>query len=231
MTLVLTAHGSIDPRSAANAHAVAAEIASQRPGLDVRVAFLERSAPHLRDVLTDDAVVVPFLLADAYHAQVDIPAAIDESGARRVRRADVLGEDPRLLSVLRDRLTEADVSLDDSDVGVVFAAVGSSRPDANRQTACAARAFATGTAWHVGAAFVTGPRPTVPTAVRQLRRAGARRVVVAPWFLAPGTLTDRLADVAAAHDTVVAPPLGAHPLVAATVLDRYDSALRRRAAA
>ena len=37
-----------------------------------------------------DAVVVPLLLADAYHARVDIPAMIAESGVD-VRQADVLG--------------------------------------------------------------------------------------------------------------------------------------------
>ena len=68
--------------------------AATRPGLDVRVAFCEQNSPNLRDVLatgTPDAVVTPLLLADAYHARVDIPAMIADSGA--ARQADVLGED------------------------------------------------------------------------------------------------------------------------------------------
>ncbi len=40
------------------------------------------------------AVVVPLLLADAYHARVDIPAMIADAGVD-VDQADVLGEDPR----------------------------------------------------------------------------------------------------------------------------------------
>ena len=50
------------------------------------------------------------LLADAYHARVDIPAIDRGLGRPRAVRPDVLGEDPALLHVLRQRLTEAGVS-------------------------------------------------------------------------------------------------------------------------
>ena len=105
--LVLAAHGSVDPRSAAVTHAVAGRIRRLRPWLDVRAAFLEKTDPDLRDVLVDlpAGVVVPFLLADAYHARIDIPEMIVAAGAR-VEQAEVLGEDPALLSVLRQRLSE-----------------------------------------------------------------------------------------------------------------------------
>ena len=56
------------------------------PSLDVRVAFCEQNFPNLRDVLPTlpkHAVVVPLLLADAYHARVDIPAMIADAGTRR----------------------------------------------------------------------------------------------------------------------------------------------------
>ena len=49
--LILTAHGSVDPRSSATTHAVADLIRRQRPGLDVQVAFCEKSTPNLGDVL------------------------------------------------------------------------------------------------------------------------------------------------------------------------------------
>ena len=71
-----------------------------RPGLDVAGCVLEQNSPNLRDVLATvrngHAVVVPLLLADAYHARVDIPAMIAESGAD-ARQAGVLGEDDRLV--------------------------------------------------------------------------------------------------------------------------------------
>src|ERR1700751_4846882 len=82
--LVLTAHGSRDPRSAANARAVAGQVARMRPDLDVRLAFCELNAPSLMDVLNvcpAAAFVTPLLLADAHHARVDIPAQIARCGA------------------------------------------------------------------------------------------------------------------------------------------------------
>lgn len=233
MTLVLTAHGSADPRSAAVTQAVAGRIRRLRPWLDVEAAFLEQTTPNLADVLagTREAVVVPFLLADAYHARTDIPAAIEASG-RPVRQAGVLGEDPALLAVARHRLAEAGVSPDDDGLGVLVVAVGSSRPAANARTATVAPALSAGTRW-VGAevGFATGPYANLGDAAAGLRARGARRVVIAPWFLAHGRITDRVADFAAAHGCAMAEPLGSHNMVAATVLDRFDAATTALAAA
>lgn len=232
--LVLTAHGSADPRSAVNTHAVADTIRRMRPGLPVRPAFCEQSAPNLVDVLRDvgdRAVITPLLLADAFHARTDIPAMIAESGVA-ARQAAVLGEDDQLLAVLRRRIAEAGVSAKDSGVGVIVAAVGSSRPDANARTATVASTLALDTRWSgVTTAFATGPKPSLPEAVHRLRLRGADRIVIAPWFLAHGKITDRVAEFAAAHGIPMAAPLGAHRLVAETVLDRFDSVISRRVAA
>jgi sirohydrochlorin ferrochelatase len=230
-SLVLTAHGSADPRSAASAHEVAQTVRMLRPEVDVRVAFCEQNFPNLRDVLTAvgrDAVVVPLLLADAYHARVDIPAMIANT---TVRQADVLGEDDRLVAVLRQRLTHAGVSQLDPDVGVIVTAVGSSRPQANARTALVADYLIQHTRWTATTAFATGPHPTLAEATEVLRTRGAKRLVVAPWFLAHGRITDRVAEFAEAHQMTMAAPLGPHRLVAETVLDRFDQALEGRAAA
>ncbi len=234
MTLVLTAHGSADPRSAAVTHAVAGRIRRLRPWLDVRPAFLELNGPGLLDTLGGlhtPGVVVPFLLASAFHARVDIPAVIEESGAM-VDRAEVLGEDPALLAVLRQRLAELGVSPDDEGVGVLVVAVGSSRPDANARTATVARALGAGTRWAgAGVAFATGPYADLPDAAERLRTRGVERLVIAPWFLAHGRITDRVAEYADAQGIAMAEPLGSHNLVAATVLDRYDAVTAGAAAA
>ena len=68
-------------------------------------------------------------------------------------------------------------------------------------------------------------------AAHRLHRLGADRIVIAPWFLAHGRITDRVADFAATHDIPMAAPLGSHRLVAETVLDRFDAALTLAAAA
>ncbi len=232
--LVLTAHGSADPRSAATARAVVDTIRRLRPGLDVRVAFCEQNAPNLRDVLAavpaGGPVVVPLLLADAYHARVDIPAMIAESGVD-ARQADVLGEDERLIHVLRQRLEHAGVSRLDSEVGVLVTAVGSSRAQANLCTAAVARELTLTTRWTATTAFATGPRPALGEAAELLRSRGASRLVVAPWFLAHGRITDRVAAFAQSAQIPMSAPLGAHRQVAETVLDRFDAVAAARVAA
>jgi sirohydrochlorin ferrochelatase len=212
---------------------VAEQIRRQRPALDVRPAFCEQTSPNLRDVLarSPDAVVTPLLLASAYHARVDIPEMIAVSGAD-ARQADVLGEDERLLRVMHQRLAETGVSQDDPEIGVLVVAVGSSWDAVNVRTASVARALAAESRWAGAAtAFATGPRPSVETAAQRLRRRGATRLVIAPWFLAHGRITDRVANFARANGIAMAEPLGAHPLVAQTVLDRFDQALAARVAA
>jgi sirohydrochlorin ferrochelatase len=231
--LVLAAHGSADPRSAASAHEVAQTIRMLRRDVDVRVAFCEQNSPNLRDALAAtgrNAVVVPLLLADAYHARVDIPAMIRES-APTCLQADVLGEDDRLIAVLRQRLTHAGVSQLDPDVGVLVTAVGSSRPQANARTAVIADSLVQHTTWTATIAFATGPRPTLDEATEALRARGATRLVIAPWFLAHGRITDRVAEYARAQRISMAAPLGPHRLVAETVLDRFDEAVAAPVAA
>ena len=234
MSMVLTAHGSADPRSSATTHAVADQIRRIRPALDVRVAFCEKSAPNLRDVLTGldrPAVVTPLLLARAYHARVDIPAMIAEAGVD-VLQADTLGEDPRLVQVLRHRLFEVTIDADQADIGVLVVAVGSSHTDANTGTATLADALARGSRWAgVRVAYATGPAPSIDDGIAELRELGAARIAVAPWFISAGRITDRVAAIASAAGIAMAQPLGAHRLVATTVLNRFDEAVAQRLAA
>jgi sirohydrochlorin ferrochelatase len=236
-TLVLAAHGSVDHRSSAVAHALAGRIRRLRPGLRVCAAFLEKSEPYVGDVLSevarthDSATVVPMLLASAHHARVDLPSVIEQSGAP-VRQADVLGEDPALITLLGRRVADVGASADQRDLGVIVVAVGSSDGHANARTATLAPALAARTKWAgVEVAFATGPEPTVAEAAARLRLRGARRLVIAPWFLAHGRITDRVATSAVGLGIPMAEPLGAHNLVAATLLDRFDESHVARIAA
>nr|WP_237674112.1 sirohydrochlorin chelatase [Mycolicibacterium aichiense] len=233
-TVILTAHGSADPRSAVTTYAVAEQIRVARPALDVRVAFCEKQAPNLSDVLRTldgPAVVSPLLLASAYHARVDIPEMIADTGAD-VIQADTLGEDPRLVRVMRERLAQHQIHQFERGLGVLVVAVGSSHAAANARTAALADVLGRGTRWSgVQVAYATGPQPSVQDGIDLLRERGARRIVVAPWFIAPGRITDRVAAIADAADLSMVAPLGAHRLVAETVLDRFDTAVANRLAA
>lgn len=241
--LVAVAHGSRDPRSAATIRALLDVTRGLAPELDIRESFLDLSEPLLTDALRGlyaaghrEVVVVPLLLGVAYHARVDLPALVAEVTAQcpglEVRVSGVLGIDPVLEAVALDRLAEAGAGLDDPGLGILLAGVGSSNVAANDAVAGIT------TRWHLRRglratpAFASATQPDVPAAVARLRAHGARRLVVAGWFLAPGLLPDRIARLAREADpsVVIAGPLGPDPRVARLVLERYDVAVSRVAA-
>jgi sirohydrochlorin ferrochelatase len=246
--LVLVAHGSRDPRAATANRALARAVGRLRRGLDVRVAFLDHDGPRLGSVLSavassgaGPATVVPLLLTSAYHGQVDMPAALAEARAAGLRLevslADVLGPvegavDDLLLAALRRRLLAADgaarvwsglgASLD----GVVLAAAVTRSAAAQATVSLAASALGSalgGVPCRV--AYASAAAPTGAEAVASLRAAGARRIGVASYFLAPGLLYEVVtASARAAGAAVVAEPLGGASELARLVLARAATA-------
>ncbi|MGG7103710.1 sirohydrochlorin chelatase [Rhodococcus sp. 24CO] len=233
--LIAVAHGSRDPRSARVIAAAVAALREARPDLDVRLAFLDLNAPSIDQVLDGvaadgytQAVAVPMLLGNAFHARVDLPGLLAAAALRHpqltVFQADVLGRDTRLIEAVRERILEAGADPGDPSVGVALAAVGSSDARANAATAELASTLLSGTNWSgVHICFATSAEPTVAQAISALERGGAERVVVAPWFLAPGLLTDRLSAAAstASLPTRFAHTIGGHSLLVETMIDRY----------
>lgn len=202
-------------------------VRSTAPDLDIRLAFVELVEPDvataLRAIPPDRGVIlVPLLLSSGYHDQVDIPAAVAAARPDTVRTA-VLGPDPLLATALADRLAEAGGGAD----AVVLAAAGSGDPAAVAsvvtQTELLAAELATrrGRPVPVTAAYGSAAAPDVRTAVAAARSAGAGRVAVATYLLAPGFFADRLG---AAGADLVAAPLGAHPAVVELVLRRFAAA-------
>ncbi|AOS65078.1 sirohydrochlorin chelatase [Actinoalloteichus hymeniacidonis] len=237
-TLVAIAHGSRDSRSPATIDRLVRAVREARPGLVVRAGYLELSTPSLDEVLAEvepGSVLVPLLLGHAYHAGVDIPAAIEravrERPGLRLRIAGVLGPDARLEAAVLRRLAEVGVDPTMSEVGVVLAGAGSSQEKSNGLVRQVALDWSRRHGWaRVVPAFASATSPSAAEAVQELRAAGAGRIVVAPWFLAPGLLLNRVIDAvrAEAPDAVVAEPMGAAPEVTEVVLSRFASAVEER---
>jgi sirohydrochlorin ferrochelatase len=248
--LVAVAHGSADPRAAAaitDLMAVVRARASRAglPGLPVRAAYLGHALPSVPDVLEAlceerppgpaharrAVVVLPLLLTAAYHSDTDLPAVLREAASRlprlRIGYGDPLGPHPSLLGALQRRLAEAGTgaaaSAPAGDTAVVLAAAGSSRPGANAAVAQVAAAWQSAQGWRdVIPAFASAASPTPAEAVTRLRRAGAPRVVVASYLLAPGYFADRVREASlAAGADVVSAALGAAPEVVDVILERY----------
>ncbi|MFT4010962.1 MAG: sirohydrochlorin chelatase [Nocardioidaceae bacterium] len=232
--LVTLAHGSRDPRSAATIKALTTRVRSLRPGLRVESAFLDHNRPDFQTVVDrlvdagfDEIVVVPLLLSQAFHAKVDVPAAVETATMRhpgvRVHATKVLGLEPVLLEVLDRRMRTALSSARVRELdGLVLAAAGSSDQLANYQVGRLARMWGAHHHLPVVAAYASSVPPTTGEAVRQLRAEGRRHVAVGSLFLAPGLLPDRAAELALeAGATAVSEPLGADPEIARIIVTRY----------
>ncbi|GAB3211767.1 Sirohydrochlorin ferrochelatase [Marinactinospora thermotolerans DSM 45154] len=237
--LVAVAHGSRDARSSRAVEALFARVRRLRPGLDVRVAYLDHVAPDPRAAVASlaaegagAAVVLPALLTAAYHSKVDLPRELAAARAAwpwlRLGYAATLGPHPLLLEAVERRLAEAGVTAA-PDTALVLASAGSSDATANAVITRAAQTLAERGPWlRVVAAHASAASPTPGEAVARLRAQGAPRIVVATYLLAPGYFGDLVAEqsLAAGADTVSA-ALGDAPEVARVALHRYDEALHR----
>jgi sirohydrochlorin ferrochelatase len=226
---------------------------------DLRVAYLGHAAPSVPQVMRTfgpdaQVTVLPLLLTAAYHSKTDIPRVLARVGTRaRVTYGEPLGPHPLLLRALERRLAEADPAVPEArgHTGVVLAAAGSSDPEANATIARLAAQWQARAGWFAvrpayaspaaaggqgspaaagGQGSTAAPGPA--QAVTELRRAGARRVLVASYLLAPGLFADRIRDTSlAAGAAAISPALGASAELADVVLDRYQEAGTRAQAA
>lgn len=119
-------------------------------------------------------------------------------------------------------------------VGVVIVDHGSRRSDANQcHEAVVAEWRSTSVHRIVEPAHMELAEPSIRTAFDACVTAGATTVVIAPYFLAPGSHWDHdiptLAAEAAAHHRgiryLVAAPLGPHPVLMEIVGQRVDHCL------
>ena len=242
---VVVAHGSSDPHAASALGELVPLVArrADKRGLSVpnlRVAYLGHAAPSVPQVMRafgpDMRVrVLPLLLTAAYHSKTDLPRVLARAGTGgvNVTYGEPLGPHPLLLRALERRLPEWAFE-NPAGTGMVLAAAGSSDPEANATIARLAARWQAAAGWFaVRPAYASATGPTPAQAVTELRIAGARRVVVASYLLAPGLFADRIRDASlAAGAAAVSPVLGAAPEVADVLLDRYTEAgTRERAAA
>src|SRR5262249_21366791 len=168
-----------------------------RPSVADAVARLvERGAGGPRPI-----VAVPLVLTAAGHGKGDIPAALARELARHpglsYRYGRPLGPHPVLQDILAARIDAALTGARRLDTHVVLAARGSTDPDANAEVAKVARLLWEGRGYAgVEFCFISLAEPSVPAALHRAVLLGARRIVVAPYFLFPGVLPDRVATQA-----------------------------------
>ncbi|MEU8113911.1 uroporphyrinogen-III C-methyltransferase [Micromonospora sp. NPDC048947] len=242
--LVIVGHGT---RSAAGVEQFAALVERVRGRGDigdVEGGFIELSRPPLTDAVGAlvarghrALVALPLVLTGAGHGKGDIPAAMAREQQRHpglsYRYGRPLGPHPLLHTALEERVDAALAGADRADTWVALIGRGSTDPDANAEVAKVARLLWEGRGYAgVEPGFISLAQPSVPAVLERLRRLGARRIVVAPYFLFAGVLPDRIvaqsAEFAAAHpdlDVRVAEVIGDCDALADLVSERYAEAL------
>jgi len=244
--LLLVGHGTLDATGVAEFVAFTDRVRRllDAEGIDVDGGFIELSQPTVHQAWTALAgrghttmAAVPMVLVGAGHAKGDIPAAL----AREVVRdpgsgyafGRPLGPHPVLQEILHARVA-AVLGEDPQDgTAVLLVGRGSTDPDANAEVCKVARLLQEGRRYDVvEPAFVSLARPDVATGLARCRALGARRVVVAPYFLFDGVLPRRVEDQAQAFgaehrglDVRVAGHLGDCDELARLVVERYREAL------
>ena len=139
---------------------------------------------------------------------------------------------PMRVAAAEGGIREAAGDADPEKLGVALIGRGSSDPDACADLWKVGRLLADGRGLGtVEPGFVSVATPRVVDALERCRLLGATTVVVAPFFLFPGVLLQRIYDQAAAwagaHPEVEvrgAAHLGADPRLARLVLERYREA-------
>ena len=199
--IVACAHGTDNPDGRRLVNGLRGDLADELAlqGIDavVHEAYVDVQEPRLEAVLAalppgEDAIVAPLLLSEGFHSRVDIA---DAAAARPHTGVSApVGPDPRLAAVLARRLAEAGHQPGDA---VVLAAAGTRIEAGQRQAARMAELLAAELGHPVAVAFGSAATPSVTEAVGAARAAGAPRVGVASFLLAPGFFHDRLAEAGA----------------------------------
>jgi sirohydrochlorin cobaltochelatase len=166
--------------------------------------FIELSRPAVTEAVASlvgqghrDLIALPLVLVAAGHGKGDIPAALVREQVRHpgmtYSYGRPLGPHPALLDILEQRIEKALAGTERADTHVLMVGRGSTDPDANAEIAKVARLLWEGRGYAgVEPSFVSLADPGVPAGLEKLLRLGASRIIVAPYFLFPGILPDRI---------------------------------------
>lgn len=209
--VILLGHGSRDPRASDAMRSFVVELRDHAMHHTIELAFLDHNRPTLQEtvdalpIAEGDVIVVPMLLARAFHAKTDVPTAISTlRTSRRVRVSDPVG------SV--DALAHAAVAGLDGPYVLAFS--GTSDPLAQQDLRELAERLGSAHGTSAAVGYVTQGTPDVVTAIAE---SGAQGVI--SYTLFPGMFTDRIAQAAADAGIPCSLPLWRHEALAHAVLE------------
>jgi len=243
--VLLVGHGSRREKSNEQVRHLAVDL-ERRLGVPVVPAFLELAEPSIPEAIAGVApsvsqlTVVQLSLFAASHVKNDVPLAVQQARAEydglAIHNGSHLGVHPALVDLLDDRAVAVETALGvdraADDVAAVLCARGSSDPDANGDAHKLARLLAEGRAFsRVETAFVGVTEPRLDDALHGLAKHRPDAVVVLPYMLGDGVLTQRVRDWTADFDAeypyvdaAAGDPLGTDARLLDVLGDRWQAA-------
>jgi sirohydrochlorin cobaltochelatase len=244
--LLIVGHGTTDPAGVTEFRSFVRRLDDRMraSGVQVGGGFIELSAPAVTEAWSDlverehrRMVAVPLVLVAAGHGKGDIPAALEREVRRHPGTSYVfgrpLGPHPILLELLTERIESVLPREEWADAAVVLVGRGSTDPDANAEVCKVSRLLQeTGGFATVETSFISLAPPDVLAGLDRARKLGAKKVVVAPYFLFDGVLPQRVVRQAHEYeestsdvDVRVAGYIGDCDALADLVVERYHEAL------
>jgi len=243
--VLLVGHGSRREQSNEQVRELAAALES-RLRLPVDAAYLELASPAIDEAIAGLAptvsrlTVVHLSLFAASHVKNDVPLAVTQARSRHpdltIRNGAHLGIHPAIVDLLDDCAAaveaELDVDRETDDVAVVFCGRGSNDPDANADVHKLARLLYEGRAFsRVDPSFIGVTEPDLPTTLHDVAKHRPDAVVVLPYMLGDGVLTERIRERTREFDdeypyVAAAPgdPLGTDDRLLDVLGDRWQEA-------
>ncbi|WP_102126840.1 precorrin-8X methylmutase [Deinococcus planocerae] len=241
--IVLAAHGSRDPASAAQFETLVREVKALEPDRVITHGFLEFNTPTIDEAAREavasgakEIVLVPGVLLAATHAKNDLPSELNalrrEFPHVTFHYGAAMDLHPALLDVCRERLIEAEAGaageVRRDETLLLLVGRGTTDPDANGDVHKLARFLEEGLGYGASLVCYSGTaKPDLPTGLARAARLGFARVVVLPYLLFDGVLARRVRSAveAAAQrwpgtEFLTAGHLGPHPKVARVFLER-----------
>ncbi|MFA9517177.1 CbiX/SirB N-terminal domain-containing protein [Halopenitus sp. H-Gu1] len=243
--VLLVGHGSRRERSNEQVRELAAGL-EERLGIPVDAGFIELASPSIDEAIAGLAAtvsritVVQLSLFAASHVKTDVPLAVRTARSAHsdveIHNGSHLGIHPAIVDLLDDRATtvEDDLEVDraDANVAVVVCARGSSDPDANGDVHKLARLLREGRSFdRVAASFIGVTEPRLDETLHRIATDRPDAIIVLPYMLGDGVLTERIRDGTAAFDdeypyvdAAAGDPLGTDSRLLDVLGDRWQAA-------
>ncbi|MEF8806959.1 CbiX/SirB N-terminal domain-containing protein [Natronomonas sp.] len=242
--VVLAGHGSRREKSNDQVRELAADLEG-RLGLPVDAGFLELAEPSIEEAIgslaptVSDVTLLPLSLFAASHVKADIPLIVQQARGDydvSLHNGKHLGVHPELVELLDDRAADVEerlgVDREDDDVMVVLCARGSSDPDSNADVHKLARLLYEGREFAgVEAAFIGVTEPLLEEQLHTVAKRRPDAVVVLPYMLGDGVLTQRIHDRTEEFDEDYpyvdadsGDPLGTNGRLLDVLADRFEEA-------